>query len=210
LFFFLQLLVGQFLKNVSGMTGIPYTSLITVFGIVVGYYWSDLGPTGVAIEDWSLLTAHEILLIFLPALLFESAFGSDAYTLWKVIGQVLTMAGPIVICSTYLSAYVMYELLGYKGDDFSWEAALLFGAIISATDPVAVVALLKELGASKKLATLIEGESLFNDGTAMVVFLVVLDIVEGNAPSAGEIATKFCRLSLGGLALGLVAGVIVH
>lgn len=56
---------------------------------------------------------------------------------------------------------------------------MLFGAIISATDPVAVVALLKELGASRKLATLIEGESLFNDGTAYVVFLVLLKIVEG-------------------------------
>jgi len=190
------------------MTGIPYTSLITVFGIIMGYFWADMGPTGVAIQDWSFLTAHEILLIFLPALIFESAFGSDAHTLYKVLGQVLTMAGPIVICSTYISAYVMYEVLGYKGDDFSWEAALLFGAIISATDPVAVVALLKELGASKRLATLIEGESLFNDGTAMVVFLVVLDIVEGNSPTGGEIVSKFCRLSLGGLALGFVAGLI--
>ena len=193
LFCFLQLLVGQFLKNVSGVTGIPYTSLITVWGILMGYFWGNMGVTGEAIRDWSFLTAHEILLIFLPPLIFESAFGSDSHTLYKVMGQVLTMAGPIVICSTYLSAYVMYYLLGYNGinekgvdtGEFSWEACLMFGAIISATDPVAVVALLKELGASKRLATLIEGESLFNDGTAMVVFLVLLDIVEGNPQSAG-------------------------
>jgi len=80
--------------------------------------------------------------------------------------------------STILSALVMRFILGYDGA-FSFEAAILFGAIISATDPVAVVALLKELGASRKLATLIEGESLFNDGTAYVVFLVLLKLVEG-------------------------------
>ena len=68
---------------------------------------------------------------------------------------------------------------------FSWDAAVLAGAILSATDPVAVVALLKELGASPKLATLIEGESLLNDGTAMVVFLVVLELVEGEHLTGG-------------------------
>jgi NhaP-type Na+/H+ or K+/H+ antiporter len=84
----------------------------------------------------------------------------------------------MLICSTYLCGLMMRYILGYDGD-FTWEAALLYGSIISATDPVAVVALLKELGASRRLATLIEGESLLNDGTAMVVFLVILEIVEG-------------------------------
>ena len=62
---------------------------------------------------------------------------------------------------------------------------MLFGSIISATDPVAVVALLKELGASRRLATLIEGESLLNDGTAMVVFLVLYDMVKGKEYTFG-------------------------
>ena len=93
--------------------------------------------------------------------------------------QVLIMAGPMLIGSTLLSALMMRFILGYDGE-FTWAAALLYGSIISATDPVAVVCLLKELGASKRLATMIEGESLLNDGTAMVVFLVLLDIVEGN------------------------------
>ena len=90
------------------------------------------------------------------------------------------MAGPIVIGSTALSGVTMFYILDYGATpDFPMSAALLFGAIASATDPVAVVALLKELGASKRLSTMIEGESLLNDGTAMVVFLVILDIVEG-------------------------------
>ena len=68
---------------------------------------------------------------------------------------------------------------------FTWHSCLALGSILAATDPVAVVALLKELGASKKLATIIEGESLFNDGTAMVLFLIFLEIIEGNDLSFG-------------------------
>ena len=93
------------------------------------------------------------------------------------------MAGPMLIGSTFLSAVMMTYIFQYTGD-FTWEASLMYGSIISATDPVAVVALLKELGASKRLATMIEGESLLNDGTAMVIFLVLLDLVEGN-PKTG-------------------------
>jgi len=85
----------------------------------------------------------------------------------------------------------------------------MYGSIVSATDPVAVVALLKELGASKRLATMIEGESLLNDGTAMVVFLVLIDLVEGNTLTAGEIIGMFVRLSFGGIILGMLAGVIL-
>ena len=85
----------------------------------------------------------------------------------------------------------------------------MYGSIVSATDPVAVVALLKELGASKRLATMIEGESLLNDGTAMVVFLVLIDLVEGNTLTAGEIIGMFVRLSAGGLVLGLLGGVLL-
>ena len=85
----------------------------------------------------------------------------------------------------------------------------MLGAIIAATDPVAVVALLKELGASKKLATMIEGESLFNDGTAMVLFLILLSLVEGEDLSFGDMIVKFIRLSLGGPVLGVCFGLLV-
>ena len=84
----------------------------------------------------------------------------------------------MLIMGTFLSALMMTYIFNYTGK-FTWEASLMYGSIISATDPVAVVALLKELGASKRLATMIEGESLLNDGTAMVVFLVLLDLVQG-------------------------------
>lgn len=131
----------------------------------------------------------------------------------------------MLLLATYLTACVMYYILGYNdfyveetpGDSedlieehFSFNACLMFGAIVSATDPVAVVALLKELGASKTLSMLIEGESLLNDGTAMVVFLIMKDIVAGVQFTPYEIFAKFCRLSFGGVGVGVAAGLIVQ
>jgi NhaP-type Na+/H+ or K+/H+ antiporter len=86
----------------------------------------------------------------------------------------------------------------------------MLGAIIAATDPVAVVSLLKDLGASKKLATMIEGESLFNDGTAMVLFLIMLELVDGEDLTFGAMLVKFIRLSLGGPLLGVIFGILVE
>ena len=154
------------------------------------------------------MSPHDLLLIFLPALIFESAFEADWHIFKVELPQVLMMAAPMLIGSTFLSALMMRHILRYDGA-FTWEAALLYGSIISATDPVAVVALLKELGASKRLATMIEGESLLNDGTAMVVFLVLLDIVEGEETTPGDIVVQFIRLALGGPALGLLFGLLV-
>mmetsp|Transcript_5431 Transcript_5431/g.9149 ORF Transcript_5431/g.9149 Transcript_5431/m.9149 type:complete len:461 (+) Transcript_5431:541-1923(+) len=183
--------------------------MITVLGLFTGIYADSLGRLGPAIHIWSSIDPHLILLLFLPALIFESAFNSDWHIFKVEFAQVIIMAGPMLIGATYLSAGMMYYILGYNGDAFPWEAALLFGSIISATDPVAVVCLLKELGASKRLATMIEGESLLNDGTAMVVFLVLQEIVEGNSPTAMDIVIKFVRLSFGGPLLGILVGVIV-
>ena len=150
---------------------------------------------------------HLLLLLFIPALIFESAFNSDWHIFKVEIGQVLIMAGPMLIVATFLSALMMTYILQYTGV-FTWEASLLFGSIASATDPVAVVVLLKELGASRRLATLIEGESLLNDGTAMVVFLVLLDIVKGIHLTPWDIILRFIRLAFGGAALGILAGMI--
>ena len=88
------------------------------------------------------------------------------------MANILILAGPMLVLSSFLTAIIMkYIILSHT--DFDWTSSILFGFLISATDPVAVIAILKELGASKRLSILIEGESLLNDGTAMVGFLVV-------------------------------------
>ena len=190
IFLFISLFIGQNCKVLSAWIGVPYTSIITVIGLLFGLFHAYFGKLDAAIMAWSKMDPHLLLLLFLPALIFESAFNSDWHIFKHEIWKVLLMAGPMLLIATALSAVMIHNILGYTGE-FDFTAALMFGSIVSATDPVAVVALLKELGASRRLATLIEGESLLNDGTAMVVFLVLLDLVEGNEFNAGEAVGRF-------------------
>jgi solute carrier family 9 (sodium/hydrogen exchanger), member 10/11 len=87
--------------------------------------------------------------------------------------------------------------------EFTFEESLLFGSLISAIDPVAVVSLLKELGVSRTLSTLIEGVSLINDGTAFVMFTITLDLAKGAEFHIGEVILNSIRLSIGGPIWGL-------
>ena len=98
----------------------------------------------------------------------------------------------------------MKLILGY-GVEFSWSECLGFASIICATDPVAVVALLKELGTSKKFNVLLEGESLLNDGTAAVFYIIFSSIYKGLSASPLIIIASFVRLFFGGI---LVGGVV--
>ncbi|RMG14551.1 MAG: hypothetical protein D6731_10130 [Planctomycetota bacterium] len=154
-----------------------------------------------------------IFFVFLPPLVFESAFNLDARKLMRNLAPVLVLAGPVlVVAAGGTGAAAMLAGGGARG--LTWEAAFLFGALISATDPVAVVALFKDLGAPARLGVLVEGESLFNDGTAIVLFHILLGLaVASYAPAAGAgealSATighglvEFLRVSLGGVAVGL-------
>jgi sodium/hydrogen exchanger 10/11 len=150
-----------------------------------------------------------LLVLFLPALIFESAANADFHTMKMQKWKILIMAFPMLLGATYATASVMYWVLGYQ-EVMPWSACVLFGAVISATDPVAVVSLLKELGTPKAIGTLIEGESLFNDGTAVVVFYVALDFVLGKELTTGEIVVKFLQLSLGGPLLGIAFGILLE
>lgn len=141
---------------------------------------------------WEHLDPHVMLAVFMPALIFESALKTDWHIFKHSAGQVLIMAGPMLLVAIALTAATMYYVLGYNEDHgFNVNSCLMFGSIVSATDPVAVVALLKELGASKRLSTLIEGESLFNDGTAFVVFLVFQAIVLGEEATPWTVLLQF-------------------
>jgi len=186
---------------------IPYTPLLTIAGLILGII-PDFQQLPVMEQVVTKLNPQFMLIFFLPALIFESAFSSDWHTFRMQLSKILILAFPMLMAATILTALVMYYILNYQGV-MTFTECVLFGAIISATDPVAVVALLKELGASKKLATLIEGESLLNDGTAMVIFMIATKMAEGEEMSVGKGLVLFARLSLGGPILGLAFALIL-
>ena len=103
---------------------------------------------------------------------------------WRQKWKILLLAGPVLLGCVFATAAAMKYILQF---DFSFIECAMFGAIVSATDPVAVVSLLKELGVDEEISTLIEGESLLNDGTAMVVFLTLLDFVEAGYDDTKEL-----------------------
>ncbi|CAI2372737.1 unnamed protein product [Moneuplotes crassus] len=202
------LLCGQVIKHITNKIKLPYTPLLALFGLIIGFAYEELGHWGDGADLISSIDPHTFFLIFLPPLIFESAFSIDWHIIKTEIVQILILAGPCLLVNAFLTALAMRFILQYD-DEFTWEAAIMFGALISATDPVAVVSLLKELGASRTLSTMIEGESLINDGTAFVMFSVTLELVKGKSFDAGEIALDFVRLSFGGPLLGIVFGFII-
>ncbi|XP_059649760.1 sodium/hydrogen exchanger 7 isoform X2 [Cornus florida] len=123
---------------------------------------------------------------------------------FRCMVQMLLLAGPGVLISTFCLGSALKLIFPY---DWSWKTSLLLGGLLSATDPVAVVALLKELGASKKLNTIIEGESLMNDGTAIVVYQLFYQMVIGWSFNWGAVVKFLTQVSLGAVGIGLAFGI---
>ena len=153
-----------------------------------------------------------LLDIMLSFLLFAGALHTNFAQLKVQRWPVLVFATLGVLVSTFLVGILIYYLLQIIGLNVDFIYCLLFGALISPTDPIAVLGILKKANAPKKLETKIVGESLFNDGVGVVVFLTIFSIA--NAPNSAielsEIATLFGKEVLGGIALGLVLGWITY
>ena len=147
------------------------------------------------------LTPDLILVVFLPLLLFEGAYNVSARRLRDNLIPITLLAGPGVLLGMLITGAVVHLLLG-----IAWEPALLFGALISSTDPIAVVSLFRELGAPKRLALLVEGESLFNDGAAITLFQIVLATMVTGAFGLGGSILDFAVTVLGALLVGAVIG----
>ncbi|MFP6899715.1 MAG: cation:proton antiporter, partial [Opitutales bacterium] len=173
------------------------------------------------------LDGHLILFVFLPILIFEAGFALDVHTFKKSFLNAFYLAGPGIVTATVMTGLCfggmviafggeggVLEQWNVEAGAFIWLASMLFGAVVSATDPVAVVALLKELGASKKLGTLIEGESLLNDGTAIVAFVLLIGVVTGAEVFLGtgdflwSAVLGFGSIGGGGVLLGVLIGLV--
>src|ERR1039457_80816 len=147
-----------------------------------------------------------ILFVFLPTLVFESAFNLDARQLQRNLVAVMMLAVPGLLVST-----AVIGLIVCLATPVPLTAALLLGAILSATDPVAVVALFKRLGAPQRLTILVEGESLFNDATSLVLARILLGVVLVGSVSGSTMATgvlDFAVVFVGGLVVGWLCGLV--
>jgi len=184
---------------------IPFSALLVLLGVLLGWLdhtWAPLAP----LQEFRL-SPDLVLFVFLPALIFESGYNLDGRQLLKDIVPVFTLAVPALLISTGLIGAGLWLLL-----DMSPIYALLFGALISATDPIAVISLFKELGAPLRLNVLVEGESLLNDATALVVFKVLLAAAIAGTlgwQEVGAAAGEFLRVFFGGAFVGFVLGMLL-
>jgi len=181
---------------------IPYTVALVLAGLALG--------TLHAFEPLHL-TRELLFAVFLPGLLFEAAFHIEFREFWRNRGAITALAVPGVIGAIALTAFILAPVVGALGaaDGFTWRDALVFAALIAATDPIAVVALFKSLGAPKRLGLLVEGESLLNDGTAIVFFTLVLAYVTGSGVSAAGLVRDFVTIVGAGALVGVGIGLPV-
>jgi len=163
-----------------------------------------LGELGESASFMADMDAHLLLFIFLPPLIFESAYNVNGTHFSKVVYAAAVYAVPGLIFCSSLTAAILMALY----PEWSILQAALLGALTSATDPVAVVALLKQIGTGSLLDTLIESESLLNDGTAMVAFTVLFEAVKAGQveASALSILLQFVKMAIGGGMFGVASG----
>lgn len=195
-FLLLLILVGA-LATVLGLVSkrarlLPYPVVLAMAGVAVGLVPGEQLPR---------VGANVILLAFVPGLVFEAALTLDLVELRRRLIAVGLLATAGVALTVVLIGTLTHLILG-----LSWAGGMLLGAILAATDPIAVVTLLRRLKAPAGLAAILEGESLFNDGTGVAVFTAVLATILSGAPSAGDAALRFVEIAVGGTAIGLAVG----
>jgi CPA1 family monovalent cation:H+ antiporter len=178
---------------------VPYTVALVLAGLGLGFVGLFTPPN---------LTQELLYTVFLPGLLFEAAFHVKFADFWRDRSTITALAVPGVAVSIALTALALQPVLNalHLGQGLGWQHTAVFGALIAATDPIAVVGMFKSLGAPRRLTVLLESESLVNDGTAIVLFSLVLDLVSGDQVTGTGLVIEFVRVVGGGLALGVLVG----
>jgi CPA1 family monovalent cation:H+ antiporter len=197
------LLIAALFRGIAKQLRLPFTVVLVLAGIGLSYLG---GSHSQFLPAWHNLELSPslILYVFLPSLIFESAFNLDARELRDNLGPVLMLAVPGLLVSTLAIGLIVWAAAGIP-----FTASLLLGAILSATDPVAVIAVFRRLGAPLRLRVLVEGESLFNDATSLVLARLILGVVVAGSVSERAVAggaLNFIVVFLGGLAVGWVLG----
>ncbi len=209
-FVVISLMVGALLKFGLAKVSLPYTVGLFVVGMIVGTMSTNGLFKATPLIDQAIDTACNIdpdliLNLFLPILIFSAAYELDVPIFKKTLFNASLLAVPGMVIAMFLTAGLMMGVanLAPAYSDWNWTFALMFGALISATDPVAVVALLQELGASKQFSTLIDGESMLNDGTGIVLFMLMYAPFTSSVEAAhSSPVLSFLVVVFGGLVIG--------
>ena len=183
--------------------------MLFISGFLLAYFSNRFGFLEAAIEDIYKVDPNHILMIFLPTLIFTSGYNIDWHMFKRQFVQIITLAVPCVIVNAVLIAVSIKVILGYSSDYYTWTSAFMFGAILSCTDSGAILAYLKQIGGPKKFCSLIQGESLINDGMCMVLLIVTSTIIkEEKSFNLIEVSTSLLQLTFGGVIVGLLAGIV--
>jgi monovalent cation:H+ antiporter, CPA1 family len=207
------LVVTGLLQPLASRLNLSHTVLLAVIGVCIGVGAGMIlraepddmfGHAAALILDFPI-TSSGFIYIFLPILLFEAALMIDVRRMMEDAAPIFLLAVIAVLVTAAVVGLVLWPAA-----DVPLVACLLLGAIIATTDPAAVVAIFRDLGAPGRLTRLVEGESLLNDATAIAAFTVLLDILLRDHPVAiGDAVEVFLTSFVGGAALGLIAGRIM-
>lgn len=195
-----EIIIGMlFISAIVSLASTRYRIPYTVGLVVVGFGLTLLGriPT-------LNVTPELILALLVPPLVFEAAFQLNYTDLRRDLRLVLLLAVPGVILTTVLAGGVIS-----LGTGIELPAALVFGSLVAATDPVSVIALFRSIGAPKRLQVLLEGESLLNDGTAIVLFNLMLTVALTGQFDLGRGVMEFFFVAGGGILVGLGLGLVI-
>ncbi len=189
--------------------GLMLVSLVFSFIILLmGYYFPSF-KEDIALKMDSINFSELLLEVMLSFMLFAGAIHIKFKDLNNEKLSILLFSTFSVLISTFIIGFASYYLLNYMGIQVELIHAMLFGALISPTDPIAVLSILKSAGVSKSLETKIAGESLFNDGVAVVVFITILQLAKPGADlNMSSILMLFGQEAVGGLVLGIIIGYI--
>ena len=192
--------------------GVMFIALLISLGIVaLGSLGVDIGQTRVAGVLKNIDFNQALLHGMLSFLLFAGAMHIKLEDLTSQKWAITILATAGVVVSTFIVGGLTWSVLDILGIPASFIYCLLFGALISPTDPVAVIGILKTVGIPKSLETKIAGESLFNDGIGVVVFLIILELAQGGGEiTAGRVALLFAEEAVGGAFLGLAIGALAY
>jgi len=204
--------INHLFLKLPASIGLMVTSLLGSVGLVVAGMLGYEEPVNFAVNILSQIDLESLIMDgMLSFLLFAGALHVDFSALYKQRGVVIALASIGVLITTFLIGGLMYLALGVLGINLSFLYCLIFGALISPTDPIAVISILKKAGVPKSLEIKIAGESLFNDGVAVVLSMVLAGLLTAGAVvDFAHVGVLFGEEVVGGLGLGILLGFIAY